>query len=148
MRLIITADLGRMRAFRVKPSDDPTRDNYVVQEIETPPLEHTPQSISELTSDQAGRFKSDGSQGMSHGEAHGLEREEERRLIAQLAKNIGSVVDSEKPVGWFLAAPQTINARLLDGIPAALQKTLRENRTQDLAKLSANDLGKRFGVIE
>ena len=33
MRLIITADLGRMRAFRVKPSDDPTRDNYVVQEM-------------------------------------------------------------------------------------------------------------------
>ena len=147
MRIIITADLGRLRAFRVKPSDDQTRDNYVVQEIETAPLEHTPQSISELTSDQAGRFSSDGSGGMSHGEAHGIEREEERRLIAQLAERIGGVIDSEKPVGWFLAAPQTINARLLEGIPAAHQKTLRENRSQDLSKVAANDLGKRFGVL-
>lgn len=147
MRLIITADLGRLRAFRVNPSDDQTRDNYVVQEIKTPPLEHTPQSISEITSDQAGRFSSDGSGGMSHGEAHGLEREEERRLIAQLAERIGGVIDSEKPAGWFLAAPQTINARLLEGIPAAHHKTLRENRTQDLSKVAANELGKRFGVL-
>ena len=147
MRLIITADLGRLRAFRVKPSDDQTRDNCVVQEIKTEPLENTPQPIGAITTDQAGRFRSDGSQGMSHGEAHGLEREEERRLIAQLAERIGGVIDSEKPAGWFLAAPQAINARLLEGIPAAHHKTLRENRAQDLSKLAANELGKRFGLI-
>ena len=148
MRLLITANLGRLRAFRVLPSDDPTRSNYVVQELETAPLELVPQTISELASDQAGRFNSDGSEGMSRGEAHGLEREEERRLIAQLAERIGGVIDTESPAGWFLAAPKSINARLLEGLGSERQRTLRENRAQDLCKLGGNELGKRFGVLD
>ena len=59
MDLIITANLGRMRAFRVKPSADPARNNRVVEEIDTPPLQLAPHSISEIASDQAGRFSAE-----------------------------------------------------------------------------------------
>ena len=145
MRLIITADLGRLRAFQVTSSEDPARE-FVIREIDTPALEHTPQSIGEIATDQAGRFSSDGSGGMSRGEAHGLAREEERRLIAQLAGRITALIGSEKPAGWMLAAPKSINARLLEGIGGAHQKTLRENRAQDIAKLPAKEIGKRFGI--
>ena len=145
MDLIITANLGRMRAFRVKPSADPARENKVVEEIDTPPMTLAPHGISELTSDQAGRFNADGGPGMSHGEPHNLEREEERRLITQLAENIDSLLSTEKPGGWALALPSAINGRVMGAMN--LKSLPVENRPQDLSKLPANEIGKRFGVL-
>ena len=145
MDLIITANLGRLRAFRVKPSSDPARDNKVVEEIETPPLQMSPHGISDLTSDQAGRFSADGGPGMSHGEAHGLAKEEERRLITQLAEGIDALLSAERPGRWGLALPKTINARVVSALHS--KSAPKDNRSQDLSKLSANEVGKRFGVI-
>lgn len=147
MELLITANLGRIRAFRVKPSADPARDNKVVEEIDTPPLRLTPHSISDLTSDQSGRFSADGGPGMSHGEPHGIELEEERRLITQLSQIIHNLVTSEHPESWGLALPKTISARVLSGLPARTLPPV-DHRTQDLCKLPANEIGKRFGVLE
>lgn len=144
MELIITANLGRMRAFRVKPSADPARANRVVEEIDTPPLHLAPHSIGDISSDQAGRFNADGGPGMSHGEPHGLEQEEERRLISQLAENIDTLVSEEKPQRWGLALPRAINARVVSNMST---QSPNDNRSQDLSKLPANVIGKRFGVI-
>ena len=83
---------------------------------------------------------------MSHGEPHGVEQEEESRLISQLAENIDILLSGEKPGSWGLALPKAINARVVSAMTSKSAPV--ENRPKDLSKLPANDIGKRFGVID
>jgi len=145
--IIICTNTGRLRAFRITQSDTTPEPNNQISEIASEEFEHGPQRIGEMASDQAGRFNSDGSPGMSRGEAHGLEREEERRLIAQLADKIGALIKKEKPDRWKLAAPQTINSRLLEVLDAGVLKRLAGNEKHDFTKLPTLEVGRRFGLI-
>ena len=126
--IIICTNAGRLRAFRITQSD--TR------------VEPTKQ-----IGDQAGRFSSDGSPGMARGEAHGLEQEEERRLIAQVAEKIAALIKEENPDRWQLAAPQTINSRILDALDPSVRESLAGNEKHDFTKLPTLEVGRRFGHI-
>lgn len=145
--IIICTNAGRLRAFRVTQSETQVEPNNQISEIASEIFEDGPQSVGAISSDQAGRFRNDGSPGMASGEDHGLEREEERRLIHQLADKISSLVRAEQPDRWSLAAPHTINSRVLDLLPADLQRTLVDNEKHDFTKLPTLEVGRRFGLI-
>lgn len=144
--ILVSADLGRFRAFRVvSPEAIGRAGNNQIHELETPGLEQTPESIGSLTSDQSGRFPADGNPGMSNGEATGIALEEERRSIGHLAKKIDQLILAEKPQSWKLAAPKKINARLVDQLSPEARERLVDNLHLDLSKMPANEIGKRFG---
>ncbi len=146
--IIICTNTGRLRAFRITQPDTKVEPSNQIQEIASEVFEDGPQSVSNITSDQAGRFRNDGSPGMASGEDQGLEREEERRLIQQLAEKITLLVQAEQTGQWSLAAPHTINSRVVEQLPPAVRDSLVDNEKHDFTKLPTLEIGRRFGLIK
>lgn len=143
--LIITADLGRIRAFRITQElGEPER----MQEIANAELQSKPGPLSEDVSDSAGRFprggRVDATGGMSIGEATQKEMEEEKRSIESVAQRVNDLVAREKPEKWHLAAAAPINRRLVDLLSPAIQDGLRTNLPVDLTKHPIKDIESRF----
>lgn len=143
--IVIVTDLKHFRGFRVVTNErDPLHPEPILKEIDLPPLLKGPQQMKDAVSDQAGRFRSDGNPGMSAGEAHGFEQEQEKRNIASVARSIQALLENEQASSWSLAAPQAINARLLDALDGGLKSQLKENLLTDLCKQPILDIQKRF----
>ncbi len=142
---IITADLGSLRAFRVVSNENKVENpNAILQEIDVSALPSPPQRLSDTVSDKAGRFRSDGSPGLARGEAHGLEQEQERKCIADLAAAIEDLLSNENSEVWSLSAPKTINGRLVDMISQRSRQRLRENLLINLCKQPILEIQNRF----
>ena len=144
--IIILADLGSIRAFRVVANVNQTEVRPVLKEMEVAALPEPPQRLGETVSDQAGRFRSDGSPGAVSGEAHGLALEQERRCIVDLADAINSLVKSEGVEKWALAAPQPINARLVEALDSEVCDRLAQNLKTNLGKQSVLEIQERFDL--
>lgn len=147
---IVLADLGHLRAFQPQAAEPGVGREYDLKEIKLAPLSHTPSPIGEQVTDQAGRFAKGGAAGsprgcgMSHGEAHNLQTEDERRLIKELASRIDAVLAKRSPARWLLAAPTAILPRLKDALHPSSKKTLIETQGSDLTKLSLKQVEARF----
>jgi hypothetical protein len=151
--IIICTNSGRLRAFQVSQSDTTTEELNQIREIADEEFDFGPQRISEITSDQAGRFQRDSRPGIMRGESHrleshGLEVEEERRLISHLAERVGQLVQAEGADWWQLAAPKAINSRLVEKLDPAVRERLTGNEKHDLTKLPTLEVGRRFGLIK
>ena len=145
--IIICTNTGRLRAFRVSQPDTMVEPINQISEIANEQFEEGPQRVGEMATDQAGRFRSDGSPGMAQGDDHGVEREEERRLINQVAEKIAAFVRQEGGGDWKLAAPQTINSRILEELDPQIRGLLSGNEKHDFTKLPTLEVGRRFGLI-
>jgi hypothetical protein len=145
--IIICTNSGRLRAFRITRSETEVNPTNQIQEIASETFDEGPQRIGQIASDKAGRFRQDGSPGMAHGEDQGLAREEERRLIQQLAQKITSLVQAEGDGQWSLAAPQPINSRVVEALAAEVRDHLADNQKHDFTKLPTLEVGRRFGLI-
>ena len=144
--IIILADLGTIRAFRVVANVNQAEVKPVLKEIDAPGLPEPPQRLGETVSDQAGRFRGDGTPGAVSGEAHGLALEQERRCITDLADAINAFVKSEDGAPWALAAPQPINSRLVDALDAAVRGSLNQNLKMNLCKQPILEIQERFDL--
>ncbi|MFT4549242.1 MAG: hypothetical protein ACI8XO_003697 [Verrucomicrobiales bacterium] len=141
--IIVCTNTGHLRAFRVSQSEIAVEAKNQISEI----LDEQIADESQGVTDQAGRFASDGSPGMANGEANGIELEEERRLITRVAKRIGTLVTEGEPEKWMLAAPRTINSRLIAELGQDVSERMVGNEKSDLTKLPTLEVGRRFGVI-
>ncbi len=112
-KIVIVADLGHLRAFRIVPDESPGGSRFHASELELAPLEEVRQPVRAVVSDQAGRFPggqmAGNGSGMSRGEPHGIEREQERQIIKILAERIRRILlrQGACPL-WNLAAPRRI----------------------------------------
>src|SRR5579862_3873213 len=98
-KLIILADLGRLKAYRV--SRDALTGNSKLELIENLDLAEAHGRMLDKVSDKAGRFPvSAGSGGMSIGENHNFALEQQRRLVRQLGDVINDVVKRENTPYW------------------------------------------------
>jgi hypothetical protein len=140
---IIVADLGQLRAFRVKPRDV-TGDSMVFEEIQLDSHGHEPQPIGELVSDQAGRFPRGGGAGMSNGEEHEVTREMKERAMVFMADQIVSIIQSEKSEDWKLAAPRAIASRLVDKVAPGVRERLMETEYANLTGQPLKMIEKRL----
>ncbi len=147
---IILADLGHLRAFQPQKAEPGRGREFDLKEIKLAPLRHVPTPISEQVTDQAGRFAAAGAPGsargcgMSHGEAHNLQTEDERRLIQKLASRIDAVIAKRSPSRWILAVPSAILPRVKDALHPSSKKILVETQAADLTKLSVKQVESRF----
>lgn len=147
---IVLADLGHLRAFQPQKAEPGVGREFDLKEIKLAPLSHVPSPVSEQVTDQAGRFAAGAAPGsargcgMSHGEAHNLQTEDERRLIKELAARIDALIAKHNPARWILAAPSAILPRVKDSLHPTSKKVLAETQAADLTKLALKQVESRF----
>jgi len=101
----------------------------------------------EKVTDQAGRFASgQGGRGgsMSQGEDHNGRAETEKRLINLQLEQLKSLLESSRYDSWYLAAPGSMNNRIIEGLPSNHRNRLHKNLTADLTKLPPQQVLERF----
>ena len=142
-KLIVLADLGRMKAYRFtrdETSKTPKLD--VVGEFNT--ADSHGKLVDKVT-DKAGRFPgTNGTGAMSNGENHNLKSESARRSIRQLSENINKLVEKENPSLWFFAASKGINQKIVDELSSGARSKLKKNVAADLTKVSKEELLAHF----
>jgi hypothetical protein len=147
-KLIVIADLGRLRVLRVREDDlagGPTHLEELTDEV----TKGSPERISDVVTDQQGRFASGGPAGQGAGggagDRHGLEAEMARQSLVGLAAQIDETVAAAADGGnWLLAAPQAILKQLEEKLSPASREHLHWRVPGDLTKLTLKALEKRF----
>ena len=129
-KMIVLADLGRVKAFRVT-YDMMTSKPQLELVYDCEFLEAHGRFVDKV-SDQAGRFSVSGSPGASISENHSLQVENERRLVRMVADKISELVQGERY--WFLAAAEGINGRIVEQLPQTVRAALYKNIPADLVK--------------
>ena len=142
-KIVILADMGKLRAFRLSPPGtalSPHARPEAIEEIDLP--------ARQRDTDNPGRFQQGRSvqetAGMGPGEDHNKASEFEKGRIELLAREITALLDSEDPMPWCLATPASINKRILDLIPSRLRESLATNVTADLTHLPLAEIEHRF----
>jgi hypothetical protein len=147
-KLIVIANLGRVRPVKFRQAGDDPRDKAHLEEMPGSVAEMRPDSISEVVTDQAGRATQSGPvdrrSGMSYGEEHNLQTELEKQALERVAGKISEIVAAEKHPAWRLVAPQTILGALTEALHAAARKCLADTLPADLTNLPLPELEKRF----
>lgn len=147
-KLLILADLGTLKALRLTHHEQTGRPHLSLVEQVEPVEPH--QRLSARVTDQAGRFpvaNGGGTSGaMSHGENHNLPLESQRRTIKLLAGQIQEILERERVAGWYFAASQQIDQRILDELPERFRSMLQKHVRSDLTKIDKGELLKHFQI--
>lgn len=141
-KLIVVADLGRVKAFRVSRDDmSPTQRLELVDDLE---LMDGHGRLQDKITDRAGRFPGNGTVpgGMSIGENHGLLEENERRLLRQVAERINALAKNERI--WYLAAVKEINPRVVEKLDPDVRSKMAKNISADLIKIPKDQILSHF----
>ncbi len=147
-KFLIIADLGNLRVLRFqRAGDDPAERDHLV-EVKTNVSEPELKAISDVVTDQAGKFNRGGAAGvtgaMSYGEQHNLTSELERKAMETLSASIASVLKDVGHPAWILAAPQADLKRIEAALSPCCRERLVERVGADLAKEPVAKLEKRF----
>ena len=147
-KFLLIADLGNLRVLRFhRAGDDPAERDHLVEQ-KTNVSEPELKSISDVVTDQAGKFNRGSAAGvvsaMSHFEQHNLESELERKALESLSASIGAVLKGAGHPTWILAAPQADLKRIEAALSPCCQERLVERVGLDLMKEPVAKLEKRF----
>ena len=147
-KLVILADLGRVRALKViEAGFDPAEQTHL-SEIDEVAVEFHRPSLHETVTDQAGRFAHGGPldrrQGMSYGEEHELEAEIELQAIHRIAQRIGEIVRRAGNPAWRLVAPRQVLHQVQAALPPDVAAALARTDGADLTGHRLEDLEHRF----
>lgn len=148
--LIIVADRGSLRAYRVEPQPERAPRLHAIQQLD---LTVARGRTQDGLTDAAGRYgarNAAGPPGATGGtyEQPTLELENDRRAVKQLAEAITDICKQEQPVGWSLAAPKQITTLLLEHVPKEWQAKLVEKVGADLAKVPPTELVTHFESLK
>jgi hypothetical protein len=147
-KLIVIANLGRVRPVKYKPAGEDPQDKAHLHEEPGSTVEMRPPSIQQVVTDQAGQFRQSGSSdrlgGRSSGEEHHLKTELANQALERIAGKIGDIVAAAGYPSWRLVFPQELLPSLRKALPAAAAQALCEVVAGDLTKLPLAELEKRF----
>jgi len=152
--IIIVADLGRLKAYRVVVSEgiDPHETMQVshvnpmntkktamrLELIDDREYVDAHHRVSEEMSDKPGRFD------VSTGEAHHMLLEKDRRGLEAIAEDINALIAREAPESWCLAFPKETNGQLAEMLDAKAAESLECNLAKDLAQTPTEELLSHF----
>lgn len=146
--LIIVADRGSLKAYRVADTPNRGPSLQLVQALE---ITGAHLSTDEKVTDQSGKFPvSDGTafHATSVAERTGLELENEKRTVRQLADHIAEIVAKEKGEGWSFAAPASIHSAVTELLPAPIRDRVVEHVKSDLVKIEPAKLASHFRSLQ
>jgi protein required for attachment to host cells len=145
--LIIVTDRGTLKAYKV--NETPTRGPSLklVQAFDTTDAHGRYQD--KLT-DQAGASASGATPGQmnSIAERTGIDNENDRRIVKQLADSITDVVAREGKDGWSFAAPASIHSAVVEQLPAEVRDRIVEHVKSDLVKIEPAKLPSHFRSLQ
>lgn len=144
--LIIVTDRGTLKAYKV--NETPTRGPSLrlVQAFDTTDAHGRYQ---DKMTDQAGAFPSGAAPGQnSIAERTGIETENDRRIVKQLADSIVEVVNREGKDGWSFAAPASIHSAVVDQLPPDVRARIVEHVKSDLVKIEPSKLPGHFRSLK
>ncbi|MGZ4983301.1 MAG: host attachment protein [Chthoniobacterales bacterium] len=130
--LIIVADRGSLRAYRVGETATRGAGLTLVQAFELPEVEgdsHTHHATP----------RSDWPQ---------LEEESNRRICKELAEQIAAVVRQNGVEGWSFAAPASIYMKIVDQLPVEIRERIVEHVRSDLVKTDLAELPEHFRSLQ
>lgn len=134
--ILILTNRGRMVAYRS------TQSGSLEQFDSLEPMEGN-RNISDLVTDQAGAFPTDGP-GMSSYESLPLVDELRIRADRQIAGKIGEILEEQRPYSWGFAAASEINAGILDLLGDEWKGNLVCNLKLDLTNTPPGEVRERF----
>jgi protein required for attachment to host cells len=140
-KIIITADKGHFKAFRVSKEKGVPESPKIDLIISTDYVE-AHGKMSDKVTDSAGRYKQ--GTGAGFGEQHNIALENEKRLIKQISDDINAILSKEQCDGWYLAAAPEINSQALDNVNDALKAKLEKNVKANLTNISKSEILKHF----
>jgi hypothetical protein len=146
-RLIIVADLGLLRAYRVVQNRDDRSPHLELLEELQPEIART--KWRDQLTDQAGRFpRGDGANhvpgSLSAGERHDLREEQQRRIIGRLTERINALLADDDVAMCSLAASAPIHRVLLKGVHESVRPKITQILASDLAKTEPKQLLRHF----
>jgi hypothetical protein len=139
MTLVVVADLGCLKAFRLENSQLNRSPRLELLEDFQNPEAHG--KLVEKVTDLSGRFPrgsgtANGAGGaMSDGERHNIALESRRRLVRQLAQRFNQIARSTEFERCLLAASKEINRQLLEELEPQVRAKIEKNLAADLTKL-------------
>lgn len=139
-KVVIVANLGRMKAYRVaKAAPGRGQKLDLVEDINFIDA-HIP--FREQFTDQAGRFGMEGRHSFltADYEAMGAKLEIQRRLTRDVGQEISRVLDEEGAEGWYLAAAPECHE-------AILQEVRPDHRTRILGAVYGDFVKSRPAVV-
>ncbi len=139
--LVITTNLGRLKAYRVAHQGDEPSPNF--DTIRDEDFENRHSHVTGRVTDQAGRFPS-GKEGMSYGERHGEAEQARQAQLLLVARTVNEVAEAEPGSPIYIAASKSICTQLLDSIAPNVRERISKSLALDLVKLAKLDLLRRF----
>lgn len=146
LKLVVVADLGRMRAYKFEESEHFSQPRLELIEDATTPVT---QKLSETLTDYPGQHKTQGNaigqpMAASGGEAHNLELERRKRALKTIAARVGELLKEDNYAGCYLAADSRIQQPLLDAMDPQTRSQIQKCVSANLSKLSAEQVLKHF----
>ncbi len=142
--LIVVTDRGSLKAYKVGETPNRGAALTLMQAFDTTDAHGRYQD--KLT-DQAGRFPT-GKEGGGTAERQGIETENDRRIVRQLADNIADLVQREGMEGWSFAAPASIHSAVFELLPPKVRGSLVEHVKSDLVSVELAELPKHFRSLQ
>ncbi|MCX6967361.1 MAG: host attachment protein [Verrucomicrobia bacterium] len=143
--VIVAANLGHLKAFRVAETPTRGRKLELVNETEFP--EAHGRFLDKVT-DMAGRFPVTEGPGpgtaMSTGEALSAELEIHKRLIQLVAERITTILNSERPEYWHFAANAEVHQAILNALAPELRERVVRHVHADLTKAPPSEVLAHF----
>jgi hypothetical protein len=143
--IIITADLGHFKAYRV--TQDPPDISPRVTLIESYDSIEGHGKLGDKLSDTGGRFRRSGGKdevAKGSGERHNIEREMEKKLSKMIAKDIDALIENEDCNEWYLASGKKINRIIIDNLKPEVKDRLVKNITADLTGVGKSEILSHF----
>ncbi len=145
-KLVVVADLGRMKAYRLEESRQYSHPRLeLLEDSETNVTHHLRQDLT----DQAGQYRNGpgaaaGPGTFSDGEQHNIDLERRRRAVKTLAQRLSALLEREPVDGCYLAADSRINQPILDELAPRTRAKIQKNVTANLSKLNQEELIRHF----
>ncbi|WP_296824596.1 host attachment protein [Sulfurovum sp.] len=140
--MIIVANLGGLKEYHVQKHEaivgNEMKISYAVELHHDMDYIDAHKKLQDVVSDEAGKL------GNSTGEEHNFETERKKRSIKEIADDINSIVEKEKPRQLFLAFPQELNAQLLEALSSNTKSILVKNVSSDLVKTKKGEILSHF----
>lgn len=145
-KLIILADMGELKAFRLTRTEPDTTPRLEL--LETLDTVGGHGRIADKVTDLAGRNRVSAGAGQavgaSTGENHNLRTELDKRALKVIVQSINELVRRERPPAWFFAAPREINNRIVEQLDGEVRSRMKKNVSADLLKTDKSQLLTHF----
>jgi hypothetical protein len=150
-RLLILADLGHLKAFRLLYNAPGLKPKLEL--IETFSTHEASGRMRDKVTDSPDLKRGDlagTNQGVtSDGERHNIDLEFQRRAQKELGRHIAEIIRSESDIDeWFFSAKNGINSHVLQHVPQQLRNKMIANWTEDLINLPNGELVRRVDEWE